>query len=73
DEFEAQWRYLRARFLDERHGGFYSRDVDSPRWRNLRRRFTPAATMKGDMWKDASHDGRALLYCMQTLQAQRSP
>jgi mannobiose 2-epimerase len=66
-EFEAQWRYLRAHFLDERYGGFYSADLDRPRWRALRLRFAPAATNKGDMWKDASHDGRALLYCMEAL------
>ena len=69
DEFDAVWRYVQARFLDERYGGFYSSDFDSQRWRSLRLRFTPAATKKGDMWKDASHDGRALLYCMQALRA----
>ncbi len=67
DEFEEVWRYVLARFLDERHGGLYSRDLEKSRWRGLRRRATRAATKKGDMWKDASHDGRALLYCMQAL------
>ncbi|MGH7583757.1 MAG: AGE family epimerase/isomerase, partial [Gemmatimonadales bacterium] len=70
DAFEVQWQYIRTHFLDERYGGFFSSDIDGRRLRRLRLLATPAATMKGDMWKDASHDGRALLYCMQTLRAR---
>lgn len=70
DTFDDLWRYVQERFLDDRYGGFYTSDLDGRRFRALRHRFTPAATKKGDMWKDASHDGRALLACMQML---RSP
>jgi len=68
--FEAQWHYVQRHFLDLEHGGVYPSGLDVvPRWRRrLGARFAPAAvTRKGDIWKDASHDGRALLYCIDNL------
>jgi mannobiose 2-epimerase len=68
--FEEQWRYLKKHFFDERYGGVYEHGLDNVRvWeRKFGARLAPAAiTRKGDVWKDASHDGRALLYCIETL------
>jgi|SRR5688572_2420321 len=70
--FEEQWRYIRKLFLDERFGGMYMYGLDNARvWhRRFGARLAPAAlTRKGDVWKDASHEGRALLYCIETLSA----
>lgn len=53
-----------ARF---RRGGFHAMGLDRlPRWRRgLGLRGAPARfTRKGEVGKDASHDGRALLYCV---------
>jgi mannobiose 2-epimerase len=69
-QFDAQWRYVQRNYFDSDHGGVYAVGLDVvPRWRRqLGARFAPAAvTTKGDIWKDASHDGRALMYCVATL------
>jgi mannobiose 2-epimerase len=69
-EFEAQWWYLRRNFIDRERGGVYQTGLDAVRpWRRrLGPRFSPrGVTRKGDVWKDASHDGRALLYCVEHL------
>lgn len=68
--FEEQWRFIQKRFLDERFGGMYMYGLESARvWqRKFGARFAPRfLTRKGDVWKDASHEGRALLYCIETL------
>ncbi len=68
--FDGQWRYLRRQCLDHQLGGVYTSGLDVvPRWRRgLGPRFAPnAVTRKGHVWKDASHDGRALLYCVETM------
>jgi mannobiose 2-epimerase len=70
EHFKALWEYIRRELLDHEHGGVYSAALDSQRsWRRrLGARFAPAAvTKKGDMWKDASHEGRALLYCVEHM------
>jgi mannobiose 2-epimerase len=70
--FEAHWQYVQRHFLDWESGGVYQTGLDMvPRWRRrLGPRFSPrAVTRKGDAWKDASHDGRALLYCIENLGA----
>jgi mannobiose 2-epimerase len=66
--FEDQWRYIRKHFLDETYGGVYMHGLDNVRiWeRKFGARLAPMAiTRKGDVWKDASHEGRALLYCIE--------
>jgi len=71
--FEAQWRYVQRHVLDLKLGGVYMGGQDVlPRWRRrLGPRFSPAAlTRKGDVWKDASHECRALLYCIETFGAK---
>lgn len=70
--FETQWRYLQRHMIDSQHGGVYSVGLEGlPRWRRrLGASFAPAAfTRKGSVWKDGSHDGRALLYCLSALRA----
>ncbi len=68
--FEEQWRYIKKHFIDAKYGGVYMHGLDNTRvWeRKFGARLAPAAiTRKGDMWKDGSHEGRALLYCIETL------
>jgi cellobiose epimerase len=68
--FEAQWAYIRRHIIDERHGGTYSMGLDIlPAWRRrLGARLAPAsATRKGSVWKDGSHEGLALLFCLRAL------
>jgi mannobiose 2-epimerase len=66
------WRYIRRHLLDERFGGVHAMGLDTlPAWR---RRLGPRAaprrfTLKGSVWKDASHDGRALLYALAAAAA----
>ncbi len=70
--FEEQWRYICKHFVDARYGGIYTHGLDNARvWhRKFGARLAPAAfTRKGDVWKDASHEGRALLYCMEHADA----
>lgn len=70
--FEEQWRYIRKHFMDAKYGGIYMHGLDNARvWeRKFGARLAPASiTRKGDVWKDASHEGRALIYCIETLSA----
>ena len=70
--FEEQWGYIRRNLLDQRFGGFYMHGIDNVRvWeRKFGARLAPShITRKGDIWKDASHEGRALIYCIGTLEA----
>lgn len=67
---EATWAWVERSLFDAEHGGIYTSALDSQRrWRRgLGARFAPAAlTRKGDVWKDASHDARALLYCVEHI------
>lgn len=69
---ERTWAYFRRYFVDDRFGGVYSYGLDSVRvWqRKLGARLAPGVvTRKGDIWKDASHEGRALLFCLESLRA----
>jgi mannobiose 2-epimerase len=67
---EATWRYFERHVTDHRFGGIYTSGLDGvARWqRVLGGRFAPGeVTRKGSRWKDASHEGRALLFCMRSL------
>jgi cellobiose epimerase len=68
-QFEAQWRYIQNHFLDRLHGGTYTGTLEElPWWQQRLPTLAPASiTRKGSAWKDSSHDGRALLYCMSAL------
>jgi hypothetical protein len=73
--FDEQWRYVRRNFIDTRYGGIYTHGLDNVHvWeRKFGARLAPAEiTRKGDVWKDASHEGRAMLYCIETLGARAS-
>jgi mannobiose 2-epimerase len=66
----AHWRYLERHAVDAVHKGFYWQALDGlplrQRWFNAR--LAPAEyTLKGSIWKDASHDGRALMHCIELL------
>jgi mannobiose 2-epimerase len=50
--FAALWGYVRRHLLDTEYGGVYFSDSD---------------TRKGELWKDASHEGRMLLACATGL------
>jgi mannobiose 2-epimerase len=66
-ELERQWAYVHAQCFDPQHGGMFACSLDrAPRWRRaLGAGFAPPKVgMKGDVWKDASHDGRAWMYGM---------
>jgi len=68
--FEAQWRWIRDRLLDPVHGGCTTEPAsDWPAWRALGRQRSQraAALRKGSEWKDASHDGRAMVYAVRAL------
>jgi cellobiose epimerase len=65
ERFEAQWRYVKNSVFDYRFGGFRTMSLeDLPRWRIKERH---ARSRKGSDWKDSSHEGRALLYCLSVL------
>lgn len=68
--FKAQWRYIQDWLLDAAYGGFYTASLEAlPWWQRRWRSLAPAfATRKGSDWKDSSHDGLALLYCISCLQ-----
>jgi len=70
ESFARHWSYLRRHFFDTRFGGTYALGMDCVA--GWRRRFgahfaPPHFTRKGDVWKDASHDGRAFLFCLAAL------
>ncbi len=66
--FSAQWHYLKHYFLDHERGGIYAMGLDTLAecWPKLRLESAPGEVInKGNIWKDGSHEGRALLYCIQ--------
>jgi mannobiose 2-epimerase len=73
--FAVLWRYLHGHFIDNQYGGFYTTGLENlPHWRRrLGARFAPRDfTRKGSVWKDGSHDGRALLSCLTLLRNPNS-
>lgn len=58
-KFRQLWRYVRAHLIDSRRGGWFAEGTD----------VTPAARKrpKADAWRDCSHEGMALLECIQAL------
>jgi len=76
DYFERQWKFLHRYIFDAIHGGVYLAALDGlPRWRQaVGARWAPGSlTEKGNYWKDASHEGWALLYCASMLDANGRP
>lgn len=72
DYFGRQWSYIQKYIFDAQSGGTYPAGPDHlAQWRRgCGRRFAPSdVTRKGYDWKNASHEGWALLYCLSTLGA----
>ncbi|MGE4011998.1 MAG: AGE family epimerase/isomerase [Alphaproteobacteria bacterium] len=64
----AQWRYLDRFILDHRRGGTFRHGLD--KFGVWQRRVRPSGIVpphpgKGEVWKDASHEARALLHCIE--------
>ena len=70
DYFKRQWSYVQEHIFDVQYGGTYPAGLhNAHRWRRLfGRRFAPSeVTRKAHDWKDASHEGWALLHCISAL------
>lgn len=59
--FLRLWRYVERHVIDSRHGGWHWRALDTGR----KARKLPKATE----WKDASHEGVALMECIRLLES----
>ncbi|HYB98466.1 MAG TPA: AGE family epimerase/isomerase [Candidatus Limnocylindrales bacterium] len=76
EEYVALWSYIVRAFVDARHGGIYSHGLDLlPWWWPARAPSLPRGqSSKGTAWKDASHEGRALLELIRiTTRSGASP
>lgn len=74
DYFLAQWAYMKRWLIDERRGGFYREGLDQlSRWNRAEFRLSPRHPIgvKGEPYKDGSHEGRALLNCLQLFNSPR--
>lgn len=59
--FYKQWNYIQEYLMDAENGGWYSFGIDeSPQAQTGR---------KGNIWKSAYHNGRALMHCINMLKA----
>jgi mannobiose 2-epimerase len=67
--FKTQWRYIQDQLVDPKYCGLYAASLEAlPWWQRRQRSLAPASiTRKGSNWKDSSHDGLSLLYCMSSL------
>jgi len=60
ERFLQQWRYVTTYLIDHEHGGWYPGGVDKqPQMRRA---------LKGQIWKAAYHDGRALMNVTRRLE-----
>lgn len=60
DRFLEQWRYVKTYVVDHEHGGWYAGGIDKqPQMRRA---------LKGQIWKAAYHDGRALMNVTRRLE-----
>ncbi|MCA9778368.1 MAG: AGE family epimerase/isomerase [Candidatus Eremiobacteraeota bacterium] len=73
-ELRAHWGYFRSSFLDRRWGGVVAESTShiQPLWQRLWARWSKgkARDYKGHAWKDASHDGRAVLHALRVSYGQ---
>ena len=60
DRFLAQWRYVTTYLIDHEHGGWYMGGLDKQPEMRL--------NLKGQIWKAAYHDGRALMNVARRLE-----
>lgn len=65
--FLSTWEYLDRAFLDRRFGGVFIKGIDqlSPWQSRLGMGWPDYVTRKGTDWKDARHEARSLLYCLE--------
>ena len=64
-EFDALWEVIAKQYLDARYGGVYAFAL---RRRHRLLGISPReVTAKGHSWKDARHEARALLTCIEIL------
>jgi cellobiose epimerase len=60
ERFLQQWRYVTTNLIDHEHGGWYAGGLDKqPQMRTA---------LKGQIWKAAYHDGRALMNVARRLE-----
>lgn len=61
-QFAKQWAYVKQYIIDDTYGGWYPYGIDTE----------PEAKhgMKGNIWKAAYHDGRALMNIVQMLEGE---
>jgi mannobiose 2-epimerase len=72
NSFKAQWHYIGEHIIDHAFGGFRQASLeDLQRWRQVSFFAPRSYTLKGSDWKDCSHEGRALLYCLSVLKDRR--
>jgi mannobiose 2-epimerase len=57
--FERQWQYIRSQLIDSDHGGWFHFGMD----------YAGRPTNKGQIWKDCSHEVRALRDCLEMLRS----
>lgn len=71
----AHWRYIDRLTLDRRHGGTFWYGLDGygawQRWARPKG-FAPERAAKGEVWKDASHEARALMHCAAALRRRQA-
>ena len=69
---EAHWRFIRRYTLDDRNPGTFWYSTEGfnawQRWARPKS-FAPQRSAKGEIWKDASHEARALMHCIDRLGA----
>ncbi|HET7457456.1 MAG TPA: AGE family epimerase/isomerase, partial [Gemmatimonadaceae bacterium] len=65
EKFRKQWAYIQANVVDHEHGGWYQGGIDKE----------PAqrTNLKGQIWKAAYHDGRALMNVARRLEHPSPP
>ena len=65
DRFFQQWSYIDRYLIDRRYGGWYVGGLDKePHARTA---------LKGQIWKAAYHDGRALMNVVRRLERRPPP
>lgn len=60
DRFLEQWHYVNSYLIDHEHGGWYAGGIDKQPQMRL--------ALKGQIWKAAYHDGRALMNVSRRLE-----
>lgn len=70
--FKKQWEYIQQYLIDWEYGGVYvaAQEKSSNNERLENSLNTENIIRKGSIWKDASHEGMVLLYCLKTVSSQ---